>query len=200
LRIEEQAELTETSLPVEDAPGLFTFISLSYPNSNIGIVIMALKAADEFFGVDEDEDKVEAHEGSCSRSDDLYLRNDDLRSGFHLAESAAIEQRFHTIGYHEAYDQSNEVRLQEGFENGYRDTYDASCRIGELLGKVIMQSKLLELREQQSSNGEENARDNAGSLLAFKVARTVRTFLANKDNRNRLSELEQQVKEIIEPS
>src|SRR3569832_1485753 len=98
---------------------------------------MSLGQEDEFFG-DEEYTYADHHD-------------DILHSGLHRAEETAEQQRYRILGYHEAYDQTKEDRLQDGFEAGYRDTYDVSCSIGELVGKVVIESKLAELRRDPSS-------------------------------------------------
>jgi hypothetical protein len=154
---------------------------------------MSLKGnkVDEFFGADED-----ALDDSTNDHIDGHSPNDFLHSGLQRAETTAEQERFRNIGYHEAYNESKEERLQEGFEAGYSDNYDLSIRIGECIGKVVMESKLLELRKLSTSGREEIA-GSSKSLRASKVARTARTFLANKDNHKSLADLEQQITAIV---
>jgi hypothetical protein len=52
-----------------------------------------------------------------------------------MRETAALERQHWSLGYHETYAESEEAALQEGFENGYRDTYDVATCLGELLGQ-----------------------------------------------------------------
>jgi hypothetical protein len=53
-------------------------------------------------------------------------------------ESHAQEETHRKIGYHEAYDENKDVKVQEGFENGYRETIDDASKLGALLGKLVM--------------------------------------------------------------
>jgi hypothetical protein len=116
-----------------------------------------------------------------------------------------MQQRFRTLGYHEAYDHSKQEKLQDGFQDGYQDTYEASMRIGELLGKVVMQSELGESRRQQEPSQSPRAR-NGGSeterLMAKNASKMIRSFVLDPGNHGRLSELESRIKEmraVVEP-
>mmetsp|Transcript_2221 Transcript_2221/g.3380 ORF Transcript_2221/g.3380 Transcript_2221/m.3380 type:complete len:149 (-) Transcript_2221:20-466(-) len=53
-------------------------------------------------------------------------------------ESQAQEENYRNIGYHEAYDENKEIKLQEGFEAGYRDTMEDARKLGALLGNIVM--------------------------------------------------------------
>jgi hypothetical protein len=86
------------------------------------------KLDDEFFGNDDDE--VDSHRG-----------NSDAMAKY---DTRARETQFKNVGYLEAYEASKETRLQEGFETGYREVYDNSIRVGELLGEITAASLLLD--------------------------------------------------------
>ena len=79
---------------------------------------------DEFFGNQSDEDstcKVPLAHGSLPKH-----------------ESQAQEENYRNIGYHEAYDENKEIKLQEGFEAGYRETFEDARKLGALLGNIVM--------------------------------------------------------------
>jgi hypothetical protein len=52
-------------------------------------------------------------------------------------ETLAKERDLAAIGYFESYDENKDERLQDGFEAGYRQTFDVSTRIGEIFGQMI---------------------------------------------------------------
>jgi hypothetical protein len=61
--------------------------------------------------------------------------NGDAFGELAIRETAAMERHHWTLGYHETYTESEEASLQEGFEEGYRDTYDVATCLGEMLGQ-----------------------------------------------------------------
>ena len=85
---------------------------------------------DEFFG-NQEEDDDENHGG-----------NDFGALGRH--ESRAKDRDLAAIGYFESYDETKDSRIQEGFEAGYRQTFDASLRVGELFGQWMAQAEFLD--------------------------------------------------------
>jgi hypothetical protein len=116
-----------------------------------------------------------------------------------------MQCRFHTVGFHEAYDKSKEERLQDGFQDGYQDVYETATRIGNLLGESIVQSELGELQRRQEpshSQPAKNVGSSRGRLMASKTARMIRPFVLDPGSRGRLLELESQIKEmqlVVEP-
>ena len=87
------------------------------------------------------EDAEEISEDDKDFIDDLEDVNED-EYGLLTAESRAVEERFQKLGYHEAYDAAKEERLQDGFEAGYKETFEISKEIGVLLGRAVMGSKM----------------------------------------------------------
>ena len=75
---------------------------------------------DEFFGdQDEQNDHTTPH-GAMGQHD---LQSEHAKR--------------HNLSYHESYDQSKELKLQDGFENGYRTFLPNAQEIGTLLGKRV---------------------------------------------------------------
>ena len=68
---------------------------------------------DEFFGEDESDG----------------LRESDLR---------AQEHQFHNMGYLQAFDESKDELLQNGFEVGYSQAFGVSMRLGEMLAEAAL--------------------------------------------------------------
>lgn len=93
---------------------------------------MASKADldDEFFG--------DLHDTAVIITEERNTSLDCLQ----VAESTAIERQFRNLGFHEAFEEYKDSLLQEGFEAGYRETFEAAVRLGHLLGKVTAKAKL----------------------------------------------------------
>jgi hypothetical protein len=107
---------------------------------------------DEFFG-NQEEDDDEVHTSSS------------YYGGLGDQERLARENEMKNIGYFEAHEETKEQRLQEGFEAGYRETFDAATRVGQLLGQATARARLNNNPEQE----EHEARQMA-------MARRVREF------------------------
>lgn len=88
-------------------------------------------ANDEFFG---ELGHVDDYQFSNPNSAVMDDRNpiDDMTD----YESRATEERFRNMGYLETFEHAKDVHLQQGFEAGYRRTFDVSMRIGEILGRA----------------------------------------------------------------
>jgi hypothetical protein len=135
---------------------------------------------------------------SQREDDDEFFGNDDeayqaeFRPGLETHEDRAKEEEYRNIGYLEAFETNKEARLQEGFEAGYRETFDAALRIGELLGQSTFPSKL-------SNNVQTEA-------TATSTARYVRDFLeryettatSTSNATTELEQLERGVKYIVQ--
>ena len=80
---------------------------------------------DEFFGAQDEEDDGCADFGDMAKHE-IQARHHQLR----------------TSGYLDAFDESKEELLQEGFEAGFLETFELGKKLGLILGKVATQSKL----------------------------------------------------------
>jgi hypothetical protein len=108
---------------------------------------------DEFFGASVEDD-----------SRRICTDGFEVHSGLAHAESSALKERHKVIGYHETYDAAKESALQSGFEAGYRDHFDASRRIGVMIGRLVMDAKRKE-RQDQSNGSIENSKHTQALLL-----------------------------------
>jgi len=101
---------------------------------------------DEFFGRLDEDDQDDDDEGGGRSGGGYDGANDDrVEDEFGLlgsAESRARVERFRTIGYHEGFDETKDVRLQRGFQDGYQQAYDVSYRIGRMLGELTAKYKI----------------------------------------------------------
>jgi hypothetical protein len=86
---------------------------------------------DEFFGALGDVDDYHVSNPNSAAMDD---RNpiDDMTD----YESRATGEKFRNMGFLETFEHAKEIQLQQGFEAGYRRTFDVSMRIGEILGRA----------------------------------------------------------------
>lgn len=75
-------------------------------------------------------------------------------------EEQAQRETHKNIGYHEAYDEYKEIKLQQGFEDGYRGTIDDAMKLGMLLGKCVAASVFHVENEDIVKN--EDADEDAG--------------------------------------
>lgn len=84
---------------------------------------------DDFFGYLTSDD------GFNERAEINETKVVDL-VGMQAHDIRAREENYRNIGYLEAYDSTKEVRLQDGFETGYKDCIKESIEIGEYLGQI----------------------------------------------------------------
>ena len=95
---------------------------------------------DDFFGDCDDHGAVN---GSL---DDTAHQSVDQYGELSIRDSVATERQYFVIGYHETYDECYEASLQNGFDDGYRNNYNAALHLGNLLGQytisVATQKKL----------------------------------------------------------
>ena len=84
---------------------------------------------DEFYGNQDDDDDADHHHGEFGSL------------GHH--EILAKNRELQTIGYMQSFDETKEIRLQQGFEGGYRDTYTVSKALGEAFGKLVTEAEFL---------------------------------------------------------
>jgi hypothetical protein len=76
---------------------------------------------DEFFGEQDEQD------------DDHTTQHGAM--GQHDLQSEHAKR--HNLSYHESFDESKELKLQDGFEKGYRAFLPYAQEIGSLLGKRV---------------------------------------------------------------
>lgn len=113
----------------------------------------------------KEEDKDEFFGNESTDSDGNY---NELDSGLAVAESRAQNDRFRKIGYHEAYEAAKEERLQEGFEDGYLETFAISKEVGAWLGKMAMNSKILSSASSSSNPDAQSAAPTASANDSLK--------------------------------
>mmetsp|Transcript_26541 Transcript_26541/g.72940 ORF Transcript_26541/g.72940 Transcript_26541/m.72940 type:complete len:174 (+) Transcript_26541:181-702(+) len=112
---------------------------------------------DEFFGSQEDDFQPDGTAapfrefGNMSRHE-IHAKHNELKN----------------IGFLEAYDESKESRLQEGFERGFLDSFEAGKAIGSILGRATTRQIICEKdargkpKDPVSSEGGGASRSTAG--------------------------------------
>jgi hypothetical protein len=143
---------------------------------------------DDFFGADEEAP-------DHDHSDLVGIGESQLHSGLQAADLSAEQVRFRTLGYHETYDSCKGEHLQAGFQNGYQSTYDDAHRVGELIGRVIMQSMADSFHSKQEDSLEIEPVWQAP--VSSRVAKAVRSFVVVPENHGKLPRLEAQIKTLL---
>lgn len=77
--------------------------------------------------------------------DDEFFGEQDEHNDDHTTQHGAMGQhdlqsehaKRHNLSYHESFDESKELKLQDGFETGYRSYLPYAQDIGSLLGKRV---------------------------------------------------------------
>ncbi|KAL7532321.1 hypothetical protein ACHAWF_004091 [Thalassiosira exigua] len=98
---------------------------------------MAVDDDDEFFGnqFSESEDSFEdlVSASRCNRDETLI---DESFGNISDHEYRSREASIRTSSYLDGYDETKEVKLQDGFSDGYRQAFTDAFRIGALLGSL----------------------------------------------------------------
>ena len=115
---------------------------------------------------------------SIDFDDDFFGDDEDALPDL---DARAHEQQYRNIGYLEAFDETKEQKLQQGFDDGYRNTFYESVKLGELLAEAALQGdtstvkrikQFLEnmvRREQRPSVTQEELRQLHDEIKALRV-------------------------------
>lgn len=133
---------------------------------------MKSDSEDEFFG-DQSDDEYSHKCLSSSHTEEPVRPIDSLSK----RDNNAQEENYRNIGYHEAYDLHKEERIQEGFEDGYREHLDIATKLGEVLAKSILSSRIDVNREDKGNDRESNTTSGSESKILL-----VRNFLESAQN------------------
>lgn len=96
-------------------------------------------------------------------------------------EQRAGEETYRNMGFLEAFDAAKELRLQDGFEAGYRETVGASTRIGHILGSLAVQAIAADFSVPRDDHDKSSSKETAQSKSA---AILVRSFLDESQREN----------------
>lgn len=137
---------------------------------------------DDFFGTDEAESDDDAIVQRRRGLLDVNGHNtSDVWGGLASRESAAVEEQHRALGYHETYESSQELTLQEGFKVGYCETFETACRIGKLLGQAVASKGTLQ-RQLQKPNPSTISHDGSAYLAAASRIREVLSATTAQDS------------------
>jgi len=94
---------------------------------------------DDFFGNQAVEDE--------AKSSDNMLQH----------EMKFLKNKFHNIGFQEAYDQANtDSKLEEGFVDGFCELIDIAIKIGNNIGEVASESILSDLTQNKDADASKD--------------------------------------------
>mmetsp|Transcript_11037 Transcript_11037/g.15314 ORF Transcript_11037/g.15314 Transcript_11037/m.15314 type:complete len:165 (-) Transcript_11037:38-532(-) len=135
---------------------------------------------DDFFG-DQGDDLDENASNNFNGFEDIKAnpQQGDLSramEGLAFHDTRATEETFHNMGYHEGYDEAKELRLQEGFEAGYREVFESALRVGKMLGDVSTRAVLETPALETMKNDQREEQANEAALM-------VKSFLDEQVNK-----------------
>jgi hypothetical protein len=136
---------------------------------------------DDFFGPQEEDSG-----GTIDniRSPNLAIQSLEMSGGqiefqsMLQRELLAKEDELRKVGFLDAYDEFKESRLQDGFEFGTMETFEAGCNIGKLLGKVSTLQKL------KVDVNEENPRNLVDGQRVHAIAVAITEFFVSTFQRD----------------
>jgi flagellar biosynthesis/type III secretory pathway protein FliH len=141
---------------------------------------------DDFFGGQEEDIRDISRQPQAQT--DAALSVDQTPDGLAERDSRAMEERFRNLGYHEAFDEARDARLQDGFELGYKQCFHAAMKMGELLGEVT------------SPLGDDLSRTENSKRVSQHVRTFLDTFQQEEDptkTPKALAELTEQIHELM---
>ncbi|KAL3780525.1 hypothetical protein HJC23_004512 [Cyclotella cryptica] len=130
-------------------------------------------SVDEFFGDQSSE--------SGSDWNDEAANKDAISSPFRNAagrEYHSQESSIKTLSYLDGFDETKEEKLQDGFCNGYKQTFGDAFRIGQRLGSlsaIVAASESKTLSQDLLQSTSENSMNNMNEAAVL-----IRQFLTNE--------------------
>ncbi len=139
-------------------------------------------AEDEFFGDQSDDEDHDLYS-------QLHVNEvmQDARRAHGAMDKHEINSQREThrnIGYHEAYDDYKEERLQEGFEAGYRQYINDAKKLGMLLGECVgnVSSTVREGTKKINSGNESTDDDGMRTDLIGEVRQYLERAQSTTEN------------------
>ena len=124
---------------------------------------------------------------ACYEDDDFFGDQDEGEDDFGgrlgAQEDFARQNELKRIGYLEAYDEAKETRLQEGFQVGYKQSFEAASRIGVILGEAVSHVRLKQSTIGTIANGPDTGGETTFIDPSQEAAKHVREFLTNLDGK-----------------
>lgn len=149
----------------------------------------------------------QAMKSNNSDDDDFFGHGgDDDEDDMAERDTRAIETRFQNIAYLDAWEETKEIRLQQGFDAGYQDVYEVAGRLGEQLGRLVAKAKMesLLLSSMTATSADATSTSTPLQTQAQNVARRYRAVLthinrgvANDQAKQLLLDLEQEVQGVL---
>ena len=130
------------------------------------------------------------HPGTSDNSDDDFFGSQtDGETSFGDMGKHELRARHHelqTSGFLDAFDESKEELLQEGFEAGFLESFGAGKKIGNLLGRAATVGKLLTAATAAAAGAENKQQQTSSSTVASQTANElVHRFFASEFQANR---------------
>ena len=113
-------------------------------------------------------------------------------------ETNAQGEMYRNIGYHEAYDEYKEVRLQEGFEAGYRANFDDAKKLGDLLGKWVVMNAFKEDIADGSGVVEAGSELNNGENVIEITRAYLEKMQSNEESTRELETKDDDIHDVME--
>jgi len=105
---------------------------------------------------------------NLGNNDDFFGDQNEEENTLSDHEMRFMENKFHNIGFQEAYDETNaDNKLEEGFVDGFQELIDIAIQIGNGLGEVASESIFSDI--DKSTNG---TKDDENTKEVFKRAKT----------------------------
>ena len=98
---------------------------------------------------DDDDDEFFGPQDDFEPDNSLLIRDFGNMSGH---EIDAKHNELKNIGFLDAYDEFKDSRLQDGFECGFMDSFEAGKIIGKIIGEATTMDKVYEKQLQVSEN------------------------------------------------
>mmetsp|Transcript_2587 Transcript_2587/g.5626 ORF Transcript_2587/g.5626 Transcript_2587/m.5626 type:complete len:183 (-) Transcript_2587:95-643(-) len=102
---------------------------------------------DDEYDDDDDDDEFFGSQDDFEPDNSLPIRDFGNMSGH---EIGAKHNELKNIGFLDAYDEFKDSRLQEGFEGGFMDAFEAGKIIGKIIGEATTMDKVYEKQLQVS--------------------------------------------------
>lgn len=141
---------------------------------------------DDFYGDQSSESAANSDDGDGDGSFDdgcnlnLNTTPSDPFGNVADHEFRSRESSVQTLSYLDGYDETKEIKLQEGFSDGYRKSFHDAFRIGRCLGSLCAKAakdELLAPGEDKTKSDSAGNTDQKATTKAHDPAILVRRFL-----------------------
>jgi len=112
---------------------------------------------DEFFGnQSSDESYTDDHSNHNQNQSYNQSHNNNKNEYGTMSqyESKSEQEKYRKLGYHESFDINKDLKLQQGFDDGYDETMEYAFKIGTLLGQGVFETELNEIIKNDDDEDE----------------------------------------------